>query len=110
MFAYRTFGSDLSQSFGHDFEHLQIDNWGDEMHRSGRLKVRTLFNFLGIHWAQFPEEWEINAKKRPTKKQARKTNTKIKPGNQERRRSQKRLRRNNCAAAWKNGIGSWAKS
>jgi hypothetical protein len=73
VFAYRTFGSDLTQPFGHRFDHLQIDNWDSELSRSGTLRVSTLFNFVGIHWSQFPEELEISGKiKRYTKKQANK--------------------------------------
>jgi hypothetical protein len=73
VFAYRTFGSDLTELFGHRFDHLEIDDWDSEHSRGGRLQVRTLFNFLGIHWGQFPEEWEINSSKKPlTRKAARK--------------------------------------
>lgn len=25
----------------------------------GRLRVSTLFRLLGLHWGQFPEEWEL---------------------------------------------------
>jgi len=60
VFAYRTFGSDLTEGSGHRFEHIEIENWDSDVNRSGRLKANTLFHFLGIHWAQFPEEWEIN--------------------------------------------------
>jgi hypothetical protein len=61
VFAYRTFGSDLTPVFGHRFDNLSIDDWGNESHRSGRLVARTLFNFLGIHWAQFTEEWKVRS-------------------------------------------------
>jgi hypothetical protein len=72
VFAYRTFGNDLAQGSSHRFDNLRIDDWLSEVRRSGTLEVRTLFNFLGIHWAQFPEEWEINTKKRRTKKEVQK--------------------------------------
>jgi hypothetical protein len=71
VFVYRTFGSDLdSDMFGLHFDHLQIDEWGNDMSRSGKLRVKTLFNFLGIHWRQFPEEWEITPKKELARKEA----------------------------------------
>jgi hypothetical protein len=73
VFAYRTFGSDLTEQWGHRFDNLKIDDWGSEQRRSGTLEVRTLFNFLGIHRAQFPEELEISNKiKRRPKKDAKK--------------------------------------
>ena len=25
----------------------------------GHIKFKTMFQFLGIHWAQFPESWEL---------------------------------------------------
>jgi hypothetical protein len=69
VFVYRTFGSDLTEPFGHRFDDLKFDHnptavgvqgpsathW-----RSGRIKVSTHFNFLGIHWGQFPEKWELS--------------------------------------------------
>ena len=71
VFAYRTFGSNLEDSFGLRFDHLEIDDWGNDVRRSGRLQVSTSFNFLGIHWGQFPEEWEINSKKPLAKSEAK---------------------------------------
>jgi hypothetical protein len=68
VFVYRTFGSDLTNLFGHEFEQLKLSS--SKGSSSGTLRVRTLFNFLGIHWAQFPEEMELRSKSHI--KQARK--------------------------------------
>lgn len=75
VYVYRTFGSDLTNVFGHDFEQIEITNVraapgahltpnGAIGHfaGSGRLRVHNLFNLLGIHWAQFPEEWDLKEK------------------------------------------------
>jgi hypothetical protein len=84
VFAYRTFGSDLTQvQFGEPFDSIELEV--DELElepsrlgsmtggqsfsgrirgRSGRLMARNLFKFLGIHWGQFPELWELQDKKR----------------------------------------------
>jgi len=70
VFVYRTFGADLSYSgSGEEFDDLQIevplDTGADYRDSSfarplrGRLKTRSLFKLLGIHWAQFPERWEL---------------------------------------------------
>jgi hypothetical protein len=72
VFAYRTFGSDLNDLHGHRFDHLKIDSWASDLRRGGTLQVSTLFHFLGIHWGQFPEEWEISTKKIRTKKEVQK--------------------------------------
>src|ERR1700730_13024370 len=70
VFVYRTFGSDLSEPFGHAFDDFRLDFANPRfLPKSGRLKARTHFNFLGIHWRQFPEEWEL--KKGRSKKEAR---------------------------------------
>jgi hypothetical protein len=68
VFVYRTFGSDLTEgAFGHPFENFAVDHPIELDHlgtsrNSGRLRVNTLFNFLGIHWGQFPETWELRDK------------------------------------------------
>jgi hypothetical protein len=65
VFAYRTFGSDLTETGGHPFDDLRIDNF-NRLHSgspfSGRLKTEALFQFIGIHWGQFPERWELREK------------------------------------------------
>jgi hypothetical protein len=65
VYVYRTFGSDLDDTWGFPFKELEISNWGSGMRGfplSGRMRVDTLFLFLGIHWAQFPEQWEMHDK------------------------------------------------
>jgi hypothetical protein len=60
VFTYRTFGSDLTESFGHRFDHFELDPGVENSPRaSGRLEAHQMFKFLGIHWAQFPETWEL---------------------------------------------------
>lgn len=63
-FVYRTFGSDLS--FDPEFDvSVRIDPSGyDEPSIRVEPKMHTLFKFLGVHYAQFPEEWEIGKKRR----------------------------------------------
>ena len=87
VFVYRTFGSDLtenrknrSNSIEMEFDRLEIEpnrlstgnpSWhpqsfgGRVRGSSGRLKTsRSLLKLLGIHWGQFPEEWELRNKKK----------------------------------------------
>jgi len=63
VFAYRTFGSDLTETGGHRFDDLLIDNLNQRLHSgspfSGKLKTAPLFQLIGIHWGQFPERWEL---------------------------------------------------
>ncbi|MGB8898456.1 MAG: serine protease [Methylocella sp.] len=75
VFVYRTFGSDLTlrdESFDSlevVFDHLEIEPnrfgrpdssvSGRISGSRGRIKPRHMFKFLGIHWGQFPEEWEL---------------------------------------------------
>lgn len=75
VFAYRTFGSDLSATNGgeYKFTDFKIDNLDDMLKRgtlrhpmSGAMRVSALFQLIGIHFAQFPEQWELKEKsKRP---------------------------------------------
>ena len=69
VYVFRTFGSDLTRVGGHDFEEIEIDNaqiegtYGNRMRaRGGRIRARSLFQLLGIHWGQFPERWELRDK------------------------------------------------
>jgi hypothetical protein len=62
VFAYRTFGSDLTELFGHRFDHFELDDPSSRTRKSGSLTVHTMFKFLGIHWGQFPEMWELHDK------------------------------------------------
>jgi len=74
VFAFRTFGSDLTQgAFGTHFDELRLDfanigfmpEYYDAPSRaSGSIRAPTLFRFLGIHWGQFPEKWELKEKSR----------------------------------------------
>ena len=86
VFVYRTFGSDLTESeepfdsIEMEFDRLEIEpnrlstgnpSWhpqsfgGRVRGSSGRLKTsRSLLKLLGIHWGQFPEEWELRNKKK----------------------------------------------
>lgn len=84
VFAYRTFGSDLSASYGEGFEALDIefneaqfssngrDYAGRESFRgrikshNGRLKPRTMLRLLGIHWGQFSEAMPYDRKRLET--------------------------------------------
>jgi hypothetical protein len=60
-----------------DFDDLQLDHSrmgrggfssesfsGRIRGRNGRLKTNNMFKFLGIHWGQFPEAWELQNKAR----------------------------------------------
>jgi hypothetical protein len=72
VFVFRTFGSDLTEgAFGIRFDELRLDfaNTGFvpeyyslPMPASGCIRASTLFRFLGIHWGQFPEKWELKEK------------------------------------------------
>jgi len=72
VFVYRTFGADLTNLQGLDFDDLQINlralaqrAEGTQFTRvGGRLQTRTMFQFLGIHWGQFPEKWELKDRKK----------------------------------------------
>ncbi|MGE3992230.1 S1 family peptidase [Pseudorhodoplanes sp.] len=69
VFAYRTFGADLTVDGQHTIEGLTIISNG----RPGRarehgyaisqaqatFRSENIFRFLGIHWGQFPEIWPI---------------------------------------------------
>ena len=80
VFAYRTFGNDLTnRGFGEDFDSIDVDGelnlepsrtgamapFREELRSvrltgsRGRLKTTALLKLLGIHWGQFPEEWEL---------------------------------------------------
>lgn len=72
VFAYRTFGSDLANFWGEKFEEIELvdrnANFGlstnyvgsnNSKRYSGRLRFQNMFVFLGIHWGQFPERWEL---------------------------------------------------
>jgi hypothetical protein len=72
VFMYRTFGSDLARS-DHRFEALQMDRRGTDITGeipkflvSGKLNIKPVLKLLGIHWGQFPEEWEITGKRKKT--------------------------------------------
>ncbi len=62
VYVYRTFGNDLTESWGHEFDDLEIRESGMSGHFRGRLRTRNLFQLLGIHWGQFPEKWELHQK------------------------------------------------
>lgn len=71
VYAYRTFGSDLTDTRGVRFDELQIDqfrnlaNLANEhfpSHLSGYIRAPQMFALLGIHWGQFPERWELRDK------------------------------------------------
>lgn len=84
VYVYRTFGSDLTEVWGEQFEYLEMEF--DDLHLQtsrlgsmgsfgepfsgrvrgthGRLKTKHMFKLLGIHWGQFPEEWELQDPKR----------------------------------------------
>ncbi len=59
VFVYRTFGSDLTTD-KHKVDRLIVD----EDVRGVTVEHRTLFKFLGIHWGQFPETWELKDSRR----------------------------------------------
>lgn len=71
VYVYKTFGSDLSED-GIKFDELNIDQlndgnyWSDKIdvralkgRLTGRIRAEQMFKVLGIHWAQFPERWEL---------------------------------------------------
>ncbi len=83
VFVYRTFGSDLTAFWGDAFELLELEFDDLELEpsrmgsmsrgqtfsgrirgRNGRIQTRRFLRLLGIHWGQFPEEWELKDKKR----------------------------------------------
>ena len=72
VYVYRTFAHDLDERtfFGRNVEVSGIrQKLGDRW--SGRVDIKpTLFALLGIHWAQFPERWEL--KEKSTLKETRK--------------------------------------
>jgi len=71
VYVYRTFGSDLS-THGIRFDELRIDQFRSfrpDQSRSpfsetlsGHIRAHQMFQLLGIHWGQFPEEWELRDK------------------------------------------------
>jgi hypothetical protein len=61
VFVYRTFGSDLEDREGFRFLEIEMDSFRP---KGGRIKTEAILQFLGIHWAQFPEEWELRDEKR----------------------------------------------
>ncbi len=84
VYVYRTFGSDLTNVMGHDFEQIEISQIraapGARLTPNGaigtfagrgRLRVHNLFNLLGIHRAQFPEKWPFETEKPKVEEQAR---------------------------------------
>jgi hypothetical protein len=71
VFVYRTFGSDLTRSSG---EAVQVDlspilrqmRSADTIQRvpqriESKLYYETMFRFLGVHFAQFSERWELKS-------------------------------------------------
>jgi hypothetical protein len=63
VYVYRTFGSDLMNLWGHEFEidGTSVREFGNRV--SGRLRTRNLFKLLGIHWGQFREKWPFETEK-----------------------------------------------
>jgi hypothetical protein len=67
VFVYRTFGTDLSTRGEQRLRGLTIPQsrarpWGQGQGIYGvdaTFRTENMFKFLGIHWGQFPEEWEI---------------------------------------------------
>jgi hypothetical protein len=53
----------LTEIWGSPFDALEVDNWAAAFEHGaplrGRIRARTLFQLLGIHWAQFPEEFGL---------------------------------------------------
>lgn len=67
VFVYRTLGSDLSKEW-HDFNSIEFGPPNqttahlrpqDTSGGSGTIWVSNFLKLLGIHWGQFPEEWEL---------------------------------------------------
>jgi hypothetical protein len=68
VFVYRTLGGDLTD-LNSGTAQINVDDLKrvvNERSYGERLKIqlydKTLFKFLGIHWGQFPEDWEIKDK------------------------------------------------
>jgi hypothetical protein len=69
VFGYRTFGTDLTGGERiqiQDFEIINLETFGTAAERYQNVRARraqfkspTLFRFLGIHWGQFIEKWEL---------------------------------------------------
>jgi hypothetical protein len=80
VFVYRTFGSDLTATFGSHFDDLEVEFNEIEIEPSrmgamggirsqsfsgrlrgsrGKLRSNNLLRLLGIHWGQFDERWQI---------------------------------------------------
>jgi hypothetical protein len=72
VWVYRTFANDLNDWFGHEFSEIELQSmpnyqptgpsWATANRRQsfrGKLKTNAYLKLLGIHWGQFPEEWEI---------------------------------------------------
>lgn len=66
VYVYRTFGSDLTESWrGEEVEVIDVRVGGKNLDRgSGRIRYRSLFKLLGILWGQFPERWQVKAPNR----------------------------------------------
>jgi hypothetical protein len=73
VYAYRTFGSDFSDTRGVRFDDLHIDQLqsmsllGNRRNPlggrlTGYIHAQQMFQLLGIHWGQFPEKWELRDK------------------------------------------------
>jgi hypothetical protein len=65
VFVYRTLGGDLTGAFGETVAirftrdlRLLVERGADALEVQLHPK-ETLFQLLGIHWAQFPERWEL---------------------------------------------------
>jgi hypothetical protein len=55
VFMYRTFGANL----GTQWEEFSSFEFDIESRGHGKMLLPTLFRFIGIHWGQFPEAWEL---------------------------------------------------
>ena len=71
VFVYRTFGADLTVS-DHRIKDMRFASNGQDAWRGDGLvrgeatfKAESMFQLLGIHWAQFPEVWEVGKKTLP---------------------------------------------
>lgn len=73
VFAYRTFGSDLTDTRGTRFDQMHIDRLPDIVNRamrhgslpgqfSGYIRAPQMLMLLGVLWGQFPERWELRDK------------------------------------------------
>ena len=73
VYAYRTFGSDLTDNRGTRFDQLSIDRLGDVISQasqrgtipskfSGYIRAPQMLTLLGVLWGQFPERWELREK------------------------------------------------